>query len=124
MDKEFYRSARDFRREPHDYRLGSDPETQRALGSTDCKSMGAHQAMTRGEIREAVAELLSISLGRPVAETESVTRDADPKWDSLKHVQLVLLLEEHFGVQFNEEEMGGLRSSDKIVQAIEEKSGT
>jgi acyl carrier protein len=80
--------------------------------------------MTRGEIREAVAELLSISLGRPVAETESVTRDADPKWDSLKHVQLVLLLEEHFGVQFNEEEMGGLRSSDKIVQAIEEKSGT
>ncbi len=80
--------------------------------------------MTRVEIEEAVAELLSISLGRPVAHGESVTRDSDPKWDSLKHVQLVLLLEEHFGVQFSEEEMGTLRSSDEIVQAIEEKSGT
>jgi acyl carrier protein len=80
--------------------------------------------MTRVEIQAAVAELLSISLGRPVAQTESVTRDSDLKWDSLKHVQLVLLLEEHFGVQFSEEEMGALRSSDKIVQAIEEKSGT
>ena len=80
--------------------------------------------MTRIEIQEAVAELLSISLERPVAQAESVTRDSDPKWDSLKHVQLILLLEEHFGVQFNEEEMGALRSSDEIVQAIEEKSGT
>ena len=53
-----------------------------------------------------------------------MTRDSDPKWDSLKHVQLILMLEEHFGVQFSEEEMGALRSSNEIVQAIEEKSGT
>jgi acyl carrier protein len=80
--------------------------------------------MTRVEIQAAVAELLSISLGRPVAPTESVTRDSDLKWDSLKHVQLILLVEEHFGVQFSEAEMGALRSSDEIVQALEEKSGT
>jgi acyl carrier protein len=86
--------------------------------------MGADHKMTRVEIQAAVAELLSVSLGRQVAQTESVTRDSDPKWDSLKHVQLILMLEEHFGVQFSEEEMGALRSSDEIVQAIEEKSGT
>jgi acyl carrier protein len=80
--------------------------------------------MTRLEIQAAVAELLSVSLGRQVAQTEFVKRDSDPKWDSLKHVQLILVLEEHFGVQFSEEEMGALRSSDEIVQAIEEKSGT
>lgn len=80
--------------------------------------------MTRAEIQEAVAELLSISLERQVARAESVTRDCDPKWDSVKHVELILMLEEHFGVQFSEEEMGALRSSDEIVQAIEEKSGT
>jgi acyl carrier protein len=80
--------------------------------------------MTRAEIQEAVAELLSISLERQVARAESVTRDSDPKWDSVKHVELILMLEEHFGVQFSEEEMGALRSSDEIVQAIEEKSGT
>jgi acyl carrier protein len=80
--------------------------------------------MTRAEIQEAVAELLSISLERQVARAESVTRDSDPKWDSVKHVELILMLEEHFGVQFSEEEMGAMRSFDEIVQAIEEKSGT
>ena len=80
--------------------------------------------MTRVEIQEAVAELLSISLERQVAQAESIARDSDPKWDSLKHVQLILMLEEHFGVQFSEEEMAALSSSDEIVQAIEEKSGT
>ena len=80
--------------------------------------------MTRIEIQVAVAELLSINLERAVASTESVTRDSDPKWDSLKHAQLILLLEEHFGVQFSEEEMGALRSSDEIVKAIEKKNGT
>jgi acyl carrier protein len=80
--------------------------------------------MTRSEIQRAVAELMSIGLGRPVSVAESVSRDSDPAWDSLKHVQLILLLEEHFGVQFSEEEMGALRSSDEIVKAIEEKSGT
>ena len=80
--------------------------------------------MSRAEIQAAVADLLSIALGRPMAPNEPVTRDREPSWDSLKHVQLILLLEEHFGVQFSEEEMGALRSSDEIVKAIEEKSGT
>ena len=86
--------------------------------------MGAYDGMTRAEIQAAVAELLSISVGRPIAPAESVTRDSEPTWDSLKHVELILMLEEHFGVQFSEEEMGALRSSDEIVKAIEEKSGT
>lgn len=80
--------------------------------------------MTRLEIREAVAELLSVALERPVTHSESVTRDSDPRWDSVKHVELMFMLEEHFGIQFSEEEMGALRGSDEIVQAIEEKSGT
>jgi acyl carrier protein len=78
--------------------------------------------MTRSQIREAVAELLSISVGRQIALTESVTRDSEPTWDSLKHVELILMVEEHFGVQFSEDEMAALRSSDEIVHAIEEKS--
>jgi acyl carrier protein len=78
--------------------------------------------MTRLEIQEAVAELLAISLGRKVGRAELVSRESDPKWDSLKHVQLILMLEEQFGVQFSEEEMGALRSSDEIVRAIEAKN--
>lgn len=84
--------------------------------------MGVRSGMTRSQIRRAVAELLSISVGRQIGLTETVTRAAEPTWDSLKHVELILMLEEHFGVQFSEQEMAALRSSDEIVLAIEEKS--
>lgn len=80
--------------------------------------------MTRTKVQAAVAELLSISVGRQIAPTESVTRDSEPTWDSLKHVELMLMLEEHFDVQFSEEEMAALHSSDEIVDAVEEKSAT
>jgi acyl carrier protein len=84
--------------------------------------MGAHALITRSQTQETVAELLSITVGRKIDVAESVTRDNEPSWDSLKHVELVFMLEERFGVQFSEEEMAALRSSDEIVHALEEKS--
>lgn len=80
--------------------------------------------MTTTKVKAAVAELLSISVGRHIAPAESVMRDSEPTWDSLKHVELILMLEEHFGVRFSEEEMVALHSSDEIVDAIEEKIAT
>ena len=80
--------------------------------------------MTRSQIQAAVVELLSITVGRPIAPSESVTRDSEPSWDSLKHVELILMLEEQFGVQFSEKEMAALRSSSEIVKTIEEKNAT
>ncbi|MGO9577750.1 MAG: acyl carrier protein [Terriglobales bacterium] len=77
--------------------------------------------MTHPEIQAALAELLSITVGRQIGFKEAVTRDLETSWDSLKHVELIFMLEERFGVQFSEQEMAELRSSDRIVQAIEEK---
>jgi acyl carrier protein len=84
--------------------------------------MGADTRMTRCQIQAAVVNLLSITIGRQIAKTEVVTRDSEPAWDSLKHIELILMLEEQFGVQFSEKEMAALRSSDKIVNAIEGKN--
>jgi acyl carrier protein len=77
--------------------------------------------MNRSQTQAAVAELLSITVGRQVVVTEAVTRDSEPSWDSLKHVELIFMLEERFGVQFSEEEMTAMLSSEEIVHAIEEK---
>jgi acyl carrier protein len=77
--------------------------------------------MTRPEIQKGVTELLSITVGRHIASGEPVMRDSESAWDSLKHVELVFMLEDRFDVQFSEEEMGGLRSFDEIVHSIEEK---
>ena len=84
--------------------------------------MGERERVTRTQIQSVVAELLTITLGRQVAQNESISRDSESTWDSLKHVQLILMLEEQFGIQFSEEEMGSLRDSDGIVRAVEEKN--
>jgi acyl carrier protein len=77
--------------------------------------------MTRPQIHAAVAELLTITVGRRIALTEAITRDSEATWDSLKHVELIFMLEDRFGVRFSEEEMAALRSSDEILRVIEEK---
>lgn len=78
--------------------------------------------MSRAEIQAAVADLLSITLARPIRQNDDVAREAEPAWDSLKHVELMLMLEERFGLQFSEEEMATLCSSGEIVRAIERKN--
>jgi acyl carrier protein len=77
--------------------------------------------MTRAEIEAAVADLLSLAIGRPVVPAELVSRDSEPRWDSLRHVELIFMLEDRFAVQFTEEEMGALRSSRQIADALERK---
>lgn len=80
--------------------------------------------MTREQIRKGLADLLSLTLGRKVCAEDSVKRESEPGWDSLKHVELILMVEENFGIQFTEEEMATLRSSDDIVTSVETKNAS
>ena len=111
-----------FRWRLYNNRVAGDPAARRTPAGAYCLEMGECEPMTRPQIQSTVAELLTITLGRPVAQNESVSRDAESTWDSLKHVQLILMLEEQFGIQFSEEEMGSLRDSDGIVRAVEAKN--
>ena len=59
----------------------------------------------------------------PDGANEPVTRDREPTWDSLKHVQLILCLRNIWsGIQRGGNGIVG--QFDGIVKAIEEKSGT
>jgi acyl carrier protein len=42
-------------------------------------------------------------------------------WDSLRHVELILVVEDEFDVRFDESEFGGLDSLAAIVQAVEDR---
>jgi acyl carrier protein len=42
-------------------------------------------------------------------------------WDSLKHVELILVVEDEFGVRFDESEFAELNSLAAIVQAVESR---
>ena len=46
------------------------------------------------------------------------------QWDSLKHMHLVLALEEEFGIEFSDDEIGDLDTAARLKAAIAEKLGT
>jgi acyl carrier protein len=69
-------------------------------------------------IQRSVADVFEVSL-------ESVRPESSPDtiatWDSLRHLNLVLTLEQDFGVQFAPEEIEQLLSVELIEALIDEK---
>jgi acyl carrier protein len=57
----------------------------------------------------------------------SVTPDSSPQsvetWDSVQHLNLVLALEEQFGIQFGPEEMDSMKSIGAIADLVGRKNG-
>lgn len=59
------------------------------------------------------------------ATIEQMTDDASPDtiegWDSIQHLNLVMALEEEFGVQFEPEEIEQLLSVELVAALVAEK---
>jgi acyl carrier protein len=73
-----------------------------------------------------VLRLLGYILSRPLADLENPSRSSEPAWDSLKHIELVFLLEDHFGLRFSEQEMSTMHDAAGIARIVEramEKKG-
>jgi acyl carrier protein len=70
-------------------------------------------------LRLQVHRLLSYILRRPIGEQENPSRASEPAWDSLKHIELMFLLEDHFEVRFSEPEMSELEDALGIQRALE-----
>lgn len=72
-------------------------------------------------MKERIIELVSCIMEVPA---ESLTADSSPanveSWDSLKHMNLVLALEEEFGIRLNDERIMKMVSVGAIVETISE----
>lgn len=75
-------------------------------------------------IRPRVLQVVSQVMNVP---ENSLDGDSSPdtisEWDSLKHINLVLSLEEEFGVQFSDEQTLELQNVDLIVLTVSELLG-
>jgi acyl carrier protein len=63
-----------------------------------------------------------LNVDREVLHPES-SRDSVEQWDSLKHMNLVMALEEEFGIEFSDREITNLSTASALMQAIAAKSG-
>lgn len=71
-------------------------------------------ASVETQIRDLIIKVLAITPGR----NENLLRAEVPEWDSLKHMELVFVLEDEFGVRFDEAEFAALVSPAAIAVSI------
>lgn len=71
-------------------------------------------------VYSVVSRILNVPL-RSIDDSSSP--DSLKTWDSLHHLQIVLALEEEFGVQFSVDEIGALQSVGTIIAILQERTG-
>ena len=71
-------------------------------------------------VRGIASDVLQVAPGSLSAESSPQTVE---NWDSVQHLNLVLALEEQFGVQFEPDEMDGMKSIGAIAGILAQKNG-
>ena len=75
-------------------------------------------------IAEKIFGILSSILAVPVDRLDlHSSRDTLEQWDSLKHMTLMLALEEEFGIEFDDKEMAELCDAAALIDTISRKGG-
>lgn len=75
------------------------------------------------DIFKSLQEVFKRALEQDVKIDSNTSRDNTPEWDSLAHLNLIIELEEEFGIEFNREEIPLLDNVDKILKKISKKGG-
>lgn len=70
--------------------------------------------MTQNEMESMLVETFSLVMKQPYGLHEEVVRKQESAWTSLKHIELILALEEKFDLRFTEDEMVELKSLSAI----------
>jgi acyl carrier protein len=78
--------------------------------------------MTSGRaVADEIRDILAAALERTIAPGENVTRVMEPKWDSLKHMEIVFSIEDAFDLQYHEDELASLNSLAALVESVERR---
>ncbi|MEO0496136.1 MAG: acyl carrier protein [Pseudomonadota bacterium] len=72
------------------------------------------------KITEIVAKVLKVDASTITLESNAQNT---PRWDSLRHIELVLAVENQFGVQFSIPEIVGMQKLGDIVDLVAQKGG-
>lgn len=70
------------------------------------------------QIDVEIAEILSLALDRTVTPSENLTREVEPKWDSLKHLEIIFAVEGAYGVAFSPEEIAAVAGAADLKAKV------
>ena len=70
------------------------------------------------KVRRLASDLFDVPVSQLTAESSPATLE---HWDSVQHLNLVLALEEEFGVKFEPEDMEKMQTIGQVTQAVTDK---
>ena len=71
-------------------------------------------------MEEQIVLILSQLLERKINVREEVSANTEANWDSMKHIEIIMTLEEEFGISFAPEDIPQLKSLSKIIEKVKE----
>ena len=78
--------------------------------------------MNKTEIKKKIITVISLILNVPINKIKSKSGpDNFEDWDSLKHLNIILAIEEEFSIKFTNKELIDLLDIDTILETINEK---
>ena len=73
---------------------------------------------TLAQVQAIASDLFGVPVGKVTAESSPETIET---WDSMQHLNLVLAIEEKFGLQLSPEEIEEMRSVGTVAALVEKK---
>ena len=77
----------------------------------------------QGEILAGLGEIFAEVFGREVALSPALTAKDVAGWDSFKQIEIVMAVEERWGMRFSTRELDGLRCVGDLVAVVVGKVG-
>lgn len=71
-------------------------------------------------MKEKIAKILSVLFEREVSPDEDVSMENEYKWDSMRHIEIIMTIEEELGISFPPADIPTLTSMKKIIRKVEE----
>lgn len=74
--------------------------------------------MADEHIRRRVSKIVALVLGVDPAIASTLAVDSSPEWDSLRHIEIILAVEDEFGVKVPEGLFRSMSSVDAITAQV------
>ena len=77
--------------------------------------------MTTQEVTQRIESVFLRTFGKRTPFSTEMSRNNEPKWTSMKHVEFIIGLEQEFGVRFDGADATDMTSIDIVIDRVREK---
>jgi acyl carrier protein len=69
-------------------------------------------------VRRRIARIVTLVLGADPRDDPTLQAGSSPEWDSLRHIEIILAVEDEFGVTIPETAFGSMSSIDALANCV------